>query len=90
MHSSTLARPPAADGRQALLRVWMSISAVWLVFWAILTGAAAATLGLAPFPLAPISGMVLIPPLALLALGWGARLAFEALRAARRGSEAFH
>jgi len=73
------------ETRQAMIRVWMAISAIWVAFW---LGIALVVVGTGvanPFAdrLSLFALIVMAPPLALLLLGAGARLTFEFLRQTR-------
>jgi hypothetical protein len=70
------------DTRQAMVRVWMAISAIWVAFWLCMAGLIAVTAEMT----VPLTGklglfalIVLTPPLALLAVGTALRCAFEML-----------
>jgi hypothetical protein len=70
------------ETRQAMLRVWMAISAVWVAFWLSIATLIVVTAGTAS-PLDERLGLfaliVLTPPLAFLAVGALFRCAFEAI-----------
>ena len=70
------------ESRQAMIRVWLAISAIWVAFW-LCIAALIATAGAAAVPFTselPLFALiVMFPPLVLLALGALSRLAFEAL-----------
>jgi hypothetical protein len=72
------------ETRQSLIRVWLAVSAVWVAFW-LLTAttvfAAAATRNPFVEQLGTFSAIVLIPPIALLAIGVLARFLVEAFSA---------
>ena len=72
----------AGETRQAMMRVWMAISAIWVGFWlcmaALILVAAEMTVPLAG-KLGLFALIVLTPPLALLAVGSALRWAFELL-----------
>ena len=71
-----------AETRQSMIRVWLAISAVWVAFWLLIAGGIVAAMQTgSPFDanLNVFALIVLTPPLALLALGAGARLLFEFL-----------
>jgi hypothetical protein len=79
--SETSMTVTGGDARQAMIRVWMAISAVWVTFWLGLA-LVALSAGVANsfnqrFSLFAL--IVMIPPLILLVLGAGGRLAFEFL-----------
>jgi hypothetical protein len=70
------------ETRQAMMRVWMAISAIWVAFWLSM----AALIALAAEMTVPLAGklglfalIVLTPPLALLAVGTALRWGFEIL-----------
>jgi hypothetical protein len=69
-----------AETRQAMLRVWMAISAVWAAFWISIAGFILLT-GLMPNPLIDslhlLALIIVVPPFVLLALGTATRLIFE-------------
>lgn len=68
------------ETRQAMLRVWMAISAVWIAFWISIAGITVATGWMSHPFFSPLSLMALIivaPPLVLLAIGTISRLIFE-------------
>jgi len=76
------------ETRQAMIRVWMAISAIWIAFW---VGIALVALGAGvahPFAdqLSLFALIVMTPPLALLVLGTGVRLVFEFLFRGRTAS----
>ena len=69
------------ETRQAMVRVWMAISAIWVTFW-LSIALVALTAGVAnPFAndLRLFSVIVMAPPVGLLVLGATFRLLFEAL-----------
>ncbi len=70
------------ETRQAMMRVWMAISAIWVGFWlcmaALILVAAEMTVPLAG-KLGLFALIVLTPPLALLAIGSALRWGFEML-----------
>ena len=70
------------ETRQAMMRVWMAISAIWVAFWvsmaALITVTAEMTVPLAG-KLGLFALIVLTPPLALLAVGSALRWGFEML-----------
>jgi hypothetical protein len=70
------------DTRQAMVRVWMAISAIWVAFWLSMAALIAVTAEMT-VPLAGKLGLfaliVLTPPLTLLAVGTALRWAFEML-----------
>ncbi len=70
------------ETRQAMLRVWMAISAVWVAFWISIAGFVVLT-GLISNPLFERLHLVVLivvaPPLALLVLGATFRLIFETI-----------
>ena len=72
----------AGETRQAMMRVWMAISAIWVAFWLCMAGLIAVTAEMT-VPLAGKLGLfaliVLTPPVALLAIGAALRCAFEML-----------
>ena len=70
------------DTRQAMVRVWMAISAIWVAFWLSMAALIAVTAEMT----VPLTGelglfalIVLTPPLTLLAVGTALRWAFEML-----------
>ncbi len=69
-----------AETRQAMLRVWMAITAVWAAFWVSIAGLIVLT-GLMPNPLIDslhlVTLIVIAPPFVLLAIGTATRLTFE-------------
>lgn len=69
------------ETRKSLLRVWLAISATWVAFWLLIAATVfvAATTIRDPFleQLPTFSVIVLLPPLALLAIGALGRLAVE-------------
>ena len=72
----------ADETRQAMIRVWMAISAIWVVFWLCMGGLIAVTAEMT-VPLAGNLGLfaliLLSPPVVLLAVGAAFRCAFELL-----------
>ena len=68
------------EARQAMMRVWMAISAVWVAFWLCMAGltfvSAEMTIALAN-QLQLFALIVLAPPLALLAIGAALRWLVE-------------
>lgn len=77
--SETSMTVAGGDARQAMIRVWMAISAIWIAFW---LGIALVALGAGVASsfanrLSLFALIVMTPPLVLLILGAGARLAFE-------------
>jgi hypothetical protein len=70
------------DTRQAMMRVWMAISAIWVAFWLSMAALILVTAEMT-VPLAGKLGLfaliVLTPPLTLLAVGTALRWAFEIL-----------
>jgi hypothetical protein len=87
--SETSAAAAGGETRQAMIRVWMAISAIWIAFWLCMATLVLMT-GEMTSPFAEgfrlFALIVMIPPLALLAIGVFSRLAFEALF--RRGARA--
>lgn len=80
--SETSMTVAGGDSRQAMIRVWMAISAIWVAFW---LGIALVALGMGVATsftdqLRLFALIVMTPPLVLLVLGAAARLAFEFLR----------
>ena len=80
--SNTSAAAAAVETRQAMMRVWMAISAIWVTFWlcfaALIVVAGGMNVALeAQFGLFAL--IVLTPPFALLAIGTAFRCGFEAL-----------
>jgi hypothetical protein len=74
------ARAAVLEARQAMLRVWMAISAIWVTFWLIIAAIGFTTLQ--PHnPLVIQFGIfcliVATPPFALLAIGAASRWIFE-------------
>lgn len=77
----------ANEARQAMVRVWMAISAVWVAFWLLIATLFATAVELRyPFDddLGWFGLIILGPPLALLAIGVLARWAFEKSADCRR------
>ena len=76
------------ETRQAMIRVWMAISAIWVAFW-IGIALVALSVGIAN-PLADrlslFTLIVMTPPLVLLVLGAGVRLVFEFVLRGRTAS----
>jgi len=72
----------AGETRQAMVRVWMAISAIWVAFWLCLAALIIVASGMT-VPLDNQLGLfaliVMTPPLVLLALGAAFRWAFETL-----------
>ncbi len=65
-----------------MLRVWMTLSAVWVMFWLIIaavTLASATPLDPLIVPCGAFLPIVATPPFALLAIGALSRLAFESI-----------
>ena len=72
----------AGETRQAMMRVWMAISAIWVAFWLSM----AVLIAVAAEMTVPLTGklglfalIVLTPPIALLAIGSALRWGFEML-----------
>jgi hypothetical protein len=72
----------AGETRQAMMRVWMAISAIWVAFWLSM----AALIAVAAEMTGPLAGrlglfalIVLTPPIVLLAIGTALRWGFEML-----------
>ena len=70
------------ETRQAMMRVWMAISAIWVAFWLSM----AVLIAVAAEMTVPLTGklglfalIVLTPPIALLAIGTAVRWGFEML-----------
>lgn len=70
------------ETRQAMMPVWMAISAIWVAFWLCM----AALIAVAAEVTVPLDGklglfalIVMAPPLTLLAVGTALRWAFEML-----------
>jgi hypothetical protein len=80
--SDTTIEAAGGETRQAMLRVWMAISAVWVAFWLSIVGIIALT-GWMQNPLFARLGLVALivvtPPLVLLAIGTVSRLIFETI-----------
>lgn len=75
------------DATPALLRVWLVIAAVWLVFWTPVAALLSAMLETRPDGIAFFGAVIFAPPLALLTAGAAGILAADAFRtlaAARR------
>jgi hypothetical protein len=71
-----------AGTRQAMIRVWMAISAVWIVFWLSIAALFAVTGEMSgPFgdQFRLFALIVLVPPLTMLIVGVAFRFVFEAL-----------
>jgi hypothetical protein len=82
------------ETRQAMMRVWMAISAIWVAFWLSM----AALIAVAAEMTVPLAGnlglfalIVLSPPIALLAVGtalrWGFEMLFQKSKATVRQSQ---
>jgi hypothetical protein len=75
------------ETRQAMLRVWMAISAVWVAFWISIAGIILMT-GFIESPLFDrlnlVAAIVVTPPIVLLAVGALSRLIFETISAKLR------
>jgi hypothetical protein len=80
--SNTSVAVAALETRQAMIRVWMAISAIWIVFWICIAALIVVT-GEMANPLTNqlrlFALIVMTPPLVLLAGGAVSRWAFEAL-----------
>jgi hypothetical protein len=75
---STLAGPAGNETRRSIVIVWLTISAVWLSFWALIAALALAAAEIRqPFlgDLLSLSLFVICPPLAIFGLAVVARLA---------------
>ena len=78
--SDVSATAAGIEARQAMVRVWLAISAVWVTFWLLI-----AAIAIAPVEvrysltkeLGAFSLIVITPPLCLLALGAAGRWFFE-------------
>lgn len=82
MAKTRIAAVAAVEARQAMMRVWMAISAIWVAFWLSMAGltfvTAEMTLALSnQFSLFAV--IVLAPPLVLLVVGAVLRWGFEVL-----------
>jgi hypothetical protein len=80
--SETTAAVAEGETRQAMIRVWMAISAIWVAFWLCIVALIAATGEMAGPPASQFRLFALIvmtPPVVLLAFGALFRWAFEAL-----------
>jgi hypothetical protein len=80
MSNTRIAAVAAVEARQAMMRVWMAISAIWVAFWLCMAGltfvTAEMTIALSnQFGLFAL--IVIAPPLILLAVGAALRWAFE-------------
>jgi hypothetical protein len=77
--SETSVTAAGLEGRQSMLRVWMAISGVWVVFWLAIAGIIATNDIRYPLEgqLDLFAVIVLTPPLVLLALGVVGRWTFE-------------
>jgi hypothetical protein len=71
----------AGESRQAMIRVWMAISSIWVAFWLCIAALIMVTGEMA----GPLTGelrlfalIIMTPPFVLLALGALFRWAFEA------------
>ena len=74
---STLAGPAANEARRSMFIVWLTISAVWLSFWALIAALALAAAEIRqPFmrDFASFSLLVVCPPIAIFGLAVAARL----------------
>lgn len=80
--SETSVAMAAGESRQAMIRVWMAISAIWVAFWLCIAALIVAT-GEMPGPLTNelrlFALIVMTPPVVLFALGALFRCVFEAL-----------
>lgn len=80
--SNTSVAMAAGETRQAMMRVWMAISAIWVTFWlclaALIVIAGGMTVSL-DGQLGLFALIVLSPPVGLLAVGTVLRCGFEAL-----------
>lgn len=69
-----------ADARKSMIRVWMAVTGIWVVFWMSIAALIAITLDLY-YPFSQRTGMIALiilgPPLALLAIGVAGRWIFE-------------
>ena len=82
MSNTRVAAIAAVEARQAMMRVWMAISAIWVAFWLCMAGLTFVTAEMAVALSNQISLFALIviaPPLALLAVGAALRWGFEFL-----------
>jgi hypothetical protein len=72
----------AGETRQAMIRVWMAISAIWIAFWLAIAALVMMTGEIAD-PLASqfqlFALIVMLPPIVLLTIGAMARWTFEAV-----------
>lgn len=68
------------DSATALVRVWLVIAAVWLVFWAPVAALLFASFDSRPDEFAVMGLLILAPPLSLLAAGAAGLLAADAIR----------
>ncbi len=81
--SNTSATLATGETRQAMIRVWMAISAIWVAFWLSIAALIMVVNGATPNPLIEqfrlFVVIVMLPPVAFLAIGTLVRMAFEAL-----------
>ena len=79
--SDTSMTVAGGETRQAMIRVWMAISAIWVSFWLAIALVALGAGVANPFAdrLSLFALIVMTPPLVLLVLGAGGRLVFEFL-----------
>jgi len=82
MSNTRVAAVAAVEARQAMMRVWMAISAIWVAFWLSMAGltfmTAEMTVALSN-KLSLFAVIVIAPPLVLLAVGAALRWGFEIL-----------
>lgn len=85
--SNTSVAVAAGETRQAMVRVWMAISAIWVTFWLCLAALIIVASGMT-VPLDNQLGLfaliVMTPPLVLFAVGAAFRWVFETLFRNRR------
>ena len=80
MQNTRVAAVAAVEARQAMMRVWMAISAIWVAFWLSMAGLtfASTEMTVALSDELRLFMMILIaPPLVLLAVGALVRWVFE-------------
>jgi hypothetical protein len=80
MSKTRAAAVAEVEARQAMMRVWMAISAVWVAFWLCMAGLTFVTAEMSfaiSNQLRLFALIVLAPPLALLAIGAALRWFFE-------------
>jgi hypothetical protein len=80
MQNTRVAAVAAVEARQAMVRVWMAISAIWIAFWMSMAGLTFASTEAAitlSGELTVFALILIVPPLALLAVGALLRWIFE-------------